>query len=510
VRIALIAEGCYPYVTGGVSTWCDQLIRGLDDHEFEVVAITATSRVRPAMEVPDNVLAVRPVALWDWTGRRRRASPAVRRHFLGIYRSLLTAVLDMNAMQRGFDLALQELFEFAQIHDVATVFQNDDAVDALMDIWPTVYPAVPMRVRDALEATELVEHLVLPLSARVPRAVRCPPVSNGLPALLALGAKWRYGTPMVMSEHGVYLRERYLGFQTVTYRWPVKAVMLGFMRRLCRTAYQEADVIAPVNVFNRRWEIRHGADPDRVRTVYNGVNASSLPPAGTDPDRPTIGWVGRVDPLKDLETLIRAVALVREQVPEVVLRLFGPTPVGNEDYEETVRALVAGLGLTDHVRFEGPVRPVTAAYHASTVVALTSMSEGLPYTVMEAMMCGRATVSTDVGGVSEVAGTAGVVVPPRDPRAVADALVDLLTDDARRAELAGRARRRALDMFQLDTMLANFRGLYAELHQAREVAPWSFPGHGPQDVRAPASTPIPASLDAARFLLRAGDSEVST
>lgn len=463
MRVALIAEGCYPFVTGGVSTWCDQLVRGLDDHEFEVVAVTATSRVRPVIALPDNVVRVRTVPLWDWKANGRPASGGARRRFEGLYRTLLGAMLDVHALQRGFDLALMELFEFAQGRDLTPLFRTDDAVRALLDIWPTAYPQVPLPVRDALEATELMEHMLLPLAAAVPVADVTHPVSNGLPAMVALAAKWRHGTPMVMSEHGVYLRERYLAFQSVEYRWPVKAVMLAFMRRLCRTAYQEADVIAPVNVFNRRWEIRHGAEPDRVRTVYNGVDAQALPAAQGDPQRPTVGWIGRVDPLKDLHTLVRAFGHVVEAVPEAVLRLFGPTPAGNEEYRASVEALIAQLGLGDRVTFEGPVRPATTAYHASTVVALSSISEGLPYTVMEAMMCARATVSTDVGGVAEVAGDTGLVVPPRDPERFGQALVELLTDSARRADLAVRARERALEMFRLETMLANFRQVYAEL-----------------------------------------------
>src|SRR5665811_1674412 len=223
----------------------------------------------------------------------------------------------------------------------------------------------------------------------------CHAVSNGLPALLALAAKWQSGTPMVMSEHGVYLRERYLAWQSLRYRWPVKVIMVGFYRRLCHTAYAASDLIMPVNVYNQRWEVRHGADPDVISTAYNGVSAQDYPPAIGEPQTPTLGWVGRIDPLKDLETLIEAFALLRRRVPTVVLRLFGPTPVGNEWYEARLRALVERLGLSSSVTFEGPVRPVTLAYHASTVVALSSISEGLPYTVVEAMMCGRATVSTD-------------------------------------------------------------------------------------------------------------------
>ena len=479
MRVALVAEGCYPYVTGGVSTWCDQLVRGLPDHDFEVVAVTATGRARPVLALPDNVRRLRAVPLWDWTPRRRRPDAAALDRLDGVYRALLAAMLDPQAVQRGFDLALRELFDLARGHDLTAAFADDRVVRALLDVWPDAYPDVPLPVRDAVEATELMAHMLLPLAAPLPRVDVCHPVSNGLPALVALATKWRYGTPYVMSEHGVYLRERYLGFQSVEYRWPVKAVMLGFMRRLCTTAYAQADLVTPVNVYNRRWEVRHGADPDRIRTVYNGVDAAALPAADGEPDVPTVGWVGRVDPLKDLATLVRAFALVRDRVPDAVLRLFGPVPAGNEEYAEEVRAVVTDLGLDDVVTFEGPVRPATTAYHASTVVALSSISEGLPYTVMEAMMCARATVSSDVGGVCEVAGPAGVVVPPRDPQALADALADLLLDDDRRHATARAARERALELFRLETMLDAFREVYAELAAQRDETPQPLTQQGP-------------------------------
>jgi glycosyltransferase involved in cell wall biosynthesis len=91
---------------------------------------------------------------------------------------------------------------------------------------------------------------------------------------------------------------------------------------------------------------------------------------------------------------------------------------------------------------------------------------------MEAMMCGRATVSTAVGGVPEVAGDAGVVVPPRDPAAFGDALADLLLDEQRRVDLGARARERALQTFPLDLMLDRFRRTYARL-SAPATAPTS-------------------------------------
>lgn len=471
MKIALLAEGSYPFGTGGVSTWCDQLIRGLPEHVFDVVAIVATSGDPTVLDLPPNVGELRRVPLWDWTPPKRRPSPAARAAFDGLYRPFLRAMLDPAGRQGQFGESLRQLSDFSRQGNLTASLHTDEAVDALVDTWREFHRSTPLSVRDAVDATELIEHFLRPLSVRVVDADVCHAVSNGLPALLALAAKWQSGTPMVMSEHGVYLRERYLAWQSLRYRWPVKVIMVGFYRRLCNTAYAASDLIMPVNVYNQRWEVRHGADPDVISTAYNGVSAQDYPPAIGEPQTPTLGWVGRIDPLKDLETLIEAFALLRRRVPTVVLRLFGPTPVGNEWYEARLRALVERLGLSSSVTFEGPVRPVTLAYHASTVVALSSISEGLPYTVVEAMMCGRATVSTEVGGVPEVVGAAGLVVPPRDPEAFARACEQLFTAAVFRHHLARAGRVRALEFFQLERMLGTFRQMYADL---ASPSPWTI------------------------------------
>lgn len=106
---------------------------------------------------------------------------------------------------------------------------------------------------------------------------------------------------------------------------------------------------------------------------------------------------------------------------------------------------------------------MTDAYAAGGVVVLSSVMEGFPAGLVEAMFCGRATVSTDVGAVVEVIGGTGLVVPPRNPRALADACLALLRDPERRARLGAAARARALELFTVEQNLAAFRGIYLEL-----------------------------------------------
>jgi polysaccharide biosynthesis protein PelF len=142
------------------------------------------------------------------------------------------------------------------------------------------YSRATPTLHDAVSAMQLLDHSLRPLSYPPPRADLTHAVTNGLAVLPALAAKWRYGTPMIITEHGVYLREQYVQNHKSAYRWPVKSFYLSFMRRLCALGYHEAGAITPGNIYNRRWEERLGAEPARIRTVYNGVDPAKAAATG--------------------------------------------------------------------------------------------------------------------------------------------------------------------------------------------------------------------------------------
>ena len=118
---------------------------------------------------------------------------------------------------------------------------------------------------------------------------------------------------------------------------------------------------------------------ERLRTVYNGVDPAHFPPAGPEPAQPTISWAGRVDPIKDLETLIRAFALVRAEIPNAGCGMFGGTPAGNEAYRAAVRgARRLSSGWRRSAIFEGRVEDIQDAYAAGHVVVALEHLRGLP------------------------------------------------------------------------------------------------------------------------------------
>jgi glycosyltransferase involved in cell wall biosynthesis len=475
--ITLVTEGTYPHSFGGVSVWCDQLVQNMPEHRFTVTAIVGSGSEKVVWDLPRNASLV-PVALWG-DAPVKRTSRRTKASVLRLYRRLLDVLLadpdapassPRAARPEEFGDILRRMFELAGGAQLTDVLGGQDAIAAVMDAWllrrheaghrvlPSVY--------DAVTAVSLLEHALRPLFRPAPKADLTHAVTNGLAVLVGLAAKWTHGTPLIVTEHGVYLRERYLEYAKAGYSWPVKSLLLGFQRALCTEGYRAADLITPGNRYNQRWELRLGAGADQLQTVYNGVDPAHFPLAGPEPEVPTISWAGRIDPIKDLETLLRAFALVRREIPEARLRMFGG---GDEQYRARCERLLEGLGLQGAATFEGRIDDIQDAYAAGHVVALSSISEGFPYTLIEAMTAGRATVSTDVGGVTEAVGDTGLVVPPRDPEAMAAACVALLRDETARRRLGAAARQRALELFTVEQAIDAFQLIYTGVAAGRPV-----------------------------------------
>lgn len=469
MRVALCSEGTYPVVRGGVSTWVDQLLTRMPDYEFHVMTLVGRG-AKVIWPIPENVSDLQLVQMWGPSPplsllARRQQRLRVRTTVEELWAVVLPPH-EGAPDQSKFADALRRLVRFGESR-LSSLLPQVTSAAAISNAWAAhraVNPHLPdLTLAQAAEVGRLSDRILAVLDARLPQVDLIHLASNGPVVLPALISHWEHGTPIVLTEHGIYLRERYLALNAASWDWAVRYALMALIQSICRLAYQAAEFIVPVSQYNARWERQLGAPPSRIVTIHNGVDAADFAPITTEPDVPTVSFVGRIDPLKDLHTLVEAFAIVRRTVPDALLRIFGPTPVGNEGYAEDVRRCVAEAGLESAIAFEGYVDGSRPAFEAGHVVALSSISEGLPFTVIEAMMSGRATVSTDVGGVSETVGTdgrCGLVVPPRDAEAFASALVTLLQDGHLRAEMGQAARLRALEMFSLDLFERRFRQLY--------------------------------------------------
>ena len=181
---------------------------------------------------------------------------------------------------------------------------------------------------------------------------------------------------------------------------------------------------------------------------------------GVEGDVPLVGIVGRLVPIKDHAMFLRAARRVRDTYPSARFVI-----VGDGELRPALERAVADLGLTECVHFLGWRRDLDAVYADLDVVALTSINEGTPVAVIEAMASGRAVVATDVGGVGDVvaAGRTGLLVPMGDAEACADAVSRLLGDAVLRAEMGRVGRERVLARYGSERLVADVRQLYVGL-----------------------------------------------
>ncbi|OEV27806.1 transferase, partial [Streptomyces nanshensis] len=534
MRIALFTEGGYPYARGESVVWCDRLLRGLGGHEFDVYALSRSARQESGRrcELPENVRRVRTAPLWDaaagrGAGDARAGSSSSygrreRRRFGECFRELAGAVCRGGGAGPGeiaesagqladrFAAGLYGLAELARDcgGGLRAALRSELAVRVLQSACrePGSLRALhSAQVTDLLAVSERLERALRPLSldwygdgeagaeecgTGLAGVDLCHAVGGGPAALPGLLAKRFFGTPLLITEYGVRVREHYLASAAdavapAAAGAPVRALLASFQRQLAREAYTRAQLITPGNTHGRRWQERCGAPREKLRTVYPGMDAAPFADLGEEAGGrragdATLVWAGRIEPGKDLIGLLHAFSEVRRAVPGARLRIVSTAPGrGPEagEYESRCRGLAAQLFPDEAahavavgenpVSFEEagtPSVPTPAdAYGAGCVVVLSSSVEGFPVPLVEAMFSGRATVSTDVGAVCEVIGGTGLVVPPRNPRALADSCIALLRDPERRERLGAAARARALELFTVEQNVAAFRAIYLEL-----------------------------------------------
>jgi glycosyltransferase involved in cell wall biosynthesis len=226
-----------------------------------------------------------------------------------------------------------------------------------------------------------------------------------------------------------------------------------------------ASGLAAVSEETRRQAIEEGVRPERVRVIINGVPLAPVSQAAAHAARAELlpesdGFlilnVGRLVPEKGHRVLLNAAVRVLQDFPNVVFAVAGDGPLRAE-----LEELSAALGISDHVRLLGSRADVPELLAASDIFVLSSLTEGLPMALLEAMAAGKAVVSTKVGGIRAALdnGACGLLVPPDNASALADALLRLLRDERLRADFAGRARERARDVYSLERMGSDYMRL---------------------------------------------------
>ena len=473
MRVNIITEGTYPYVVGGVSSWCHDLVCGLPDIHWNLIPITAGGlRRRALFEIPDNVTVERGIELWSrpvGRHRRRRGAPAAANQ------ERLAA--DLTRLVLGPDSDLEELAGLLgscrqSPRWARDAFRSTEAWNLFLAELERVSRAQDTDLfvdvdYSALEATELWQTLywlAMTAATPLPDADVTLLTAAGWGGAMAAASRASSNTPVMLAEHGIYVREAYLEAARSGPPAGRQFTSTRMARGLSRLSYAIADQISPVCDSHHSWERALGARDDQLQTIVNGVTRPRRPaPPPKRSNGKTITTVGRVDPLKDIVTMLRAARLVLDVEPDARFIHYGPVSEANADYFNMCMRVHEELELGRKFEFRGPTDEPRRAMRDADIYLSTSISEGLPLSLLEAMSEGRPVVSTSVGGCADAIRGCGVLVHAGDAFGIAHGIRFLL-DNPEMAQIMGRRGfRRVGRRFSAEDQLRHYASTFEAL-----------------------------------------------
>lgn len=487
--ICMIVEGAFPYVAGGVSSWIMELVGGLPEVSFHIVAIKPDHGPRDwKLKPPANVVGVTEIAVAPTQAKRLRNIPAAQA------RRLFAAIVEQ--IERGGAEPLANLI--GQLQQLPPAFSSREIMAA-----PEMFQLLRRFYESRLPESSfhqffwawqtLVGGCLAMLRAPLPHARAYHTISTGFAGLYAARARIATGRPMVLTEHGIYQIEREIEITMADWiedlagstlaidgpRQDLREFWLRAFRSYARSCYQMADPIIALYPANSAIQRRLGAAPSRLKVLPNGVATRHFAalPDRRNPERISVGLIGRVVPIKDILSYIRAAAHVAARHGAVDFFMLGPM---EEDppYAAECKALVAELGLGDRFTFTGRVA-LDDWLPRLDLIVLTSLSEAQPLVILEAGAAAIPVVASDVGccrdllAPDEAGGVpGGIITPLVDPEATARAIASLVVDPARRKAMGRALQTKVLRDFDRETVLAAYRDIYhaaisAPTHQSR-------------------------------------------
>ena len=465
----MILEGSYPYVRGGVSSWTHDLIRANPQHEYVlwVIGANAEQRGKFKYDLPANVVEVREVFLDDalHLAAERKKTRFSEEEIEAMRQLMLCENPDWNV--------LFELYNDKKVN-VMSFLRSEKLMEILLDVCEKNYPFVQFA-----EFFHTIRSMFLPILYMIgqdaPEAEVYHATATGYGGLLGALGSWRFKRPLVVTEHGIYTREReeeILRAKWLSPNFRQQWIKMFYMLSSC--AYGHAFSVTAL--FNRYSQAQQelGAPSERCSVIANGIRLerfADIPPK-EDNGYIDITAVVRIHPIKDIKTLIYAFYALKQRVENARLHILGDTD--DPQYREECLALIEHLNIQD-IFLTGNV-DVVKYLEFTDFTVLSSISEGQPLAVLESLAAGRPAVTTDVGCCRDLLygadaedkfGDAGILVPPMHAYAMTNAMELLATDVKLRREMAEAGVSRVRKYYVHKDMICKYNENYEKV-----VAQW--------------------------------------
>ncbi|MBF0196512.1 MAG: GT4 family glycosyltransferase PelF [Planctomycetes bacterium] len=489
--VCFVLEGTYPFVAGGVSTWVDQTIKANPHLRFAILHLAANEESSQVFkyEIPSNVISLTTAYLHETKLKSYGAAYKDNKVWQAIetfYTSLPDVdygkFTDMIQGLVGKDgrVNSKSLLFSRQSWDILKKMYHDNNISFIDFFWTWRFTHLP---------------LLSLLNVDIPSASIYHSASTGYAGLLGCMAKIKKGGNLLITEHGLYAKERKIEISQSNWVYDERSEDyrasedMGFFRQwwismfmiMSRLAYEGADLVTTLYKGNYDMQVDHGCPDDKLVIIPNGIDVDGYKDVlaarekvraeKTEESRFTIGFVGRVTPIKDVKTFVRAIKIVVDKYPKLHVLVMGPMEEDPE-YVDECKILIDMFDLNDNIEFTGRVN-VREYYPKLDVVVLTSVSEGLPFVILEAHAAGIPCISSDVGACKELLtgltqedqalGPSGVITYVASPGETAEAILRMIQDEAYYNKLCVASLSRVDMFYRLEDINARYTHIYHDL-----------------------------------------------
>ena len=466
MKVCFVVEGSYPYVMGGVSSWVHSMIRMFPKVEFAIAAVIPDRSYRGKFvyELPENVSEVYEIYLndkdWGSAGKKRSLSD---RDYAPLRSLVMDQQADWDGVFRFFEKGKRSLND---------LLMGEDFLSIVTALYDRDYPEISFT--DFLWTMRSVYlPLFHALGAEIPKADIYHCVATGYAGIVGCLARYRFGGRLILSEHGIYTRER--EEELIKADWVqgiYKDIWINLFRKMSQAVYDRADRVMSLFEHARELQLELGCPPEKTQIIPNGIDAAAFAdiPGKTEEDRffVNIGAFVRIAPIKDVKTLIQAFASAKAKAPELKLWIMGPD-AEDPEYAGECYDYAEYLGTRDIV-FTGRIDTRDYIGRMDATI-LTSISEGQPLTILESYAAGKMAIATDVGNCrglicgerGDALGEAGILTHVMNVDEIAAAMVFAAKNRDKAREMGEIGRQRLLARYQLKDMGAAYAGIYKQL-----------------------------------------------
>lgn len=469
MEICILSEGSYPYISGGVSSWINQLIHEMSDKNFKIVSIMPSreSNLEYKYKIPSNVTKIKTIYLNDYLylePNKKSKEPKLNKKELIEIEKFLK--FDKNV---DWNLIISIMSNKNKFGDCIEFLQSRFFWNMILKFYKDNYSKEEFN-----QFFWTIRSMIIPfiniVQSELPKADIYHSVSTGYAGFLGLLCKFKNNKPFILTEHGIYARER--EEEIIRANWVTgiyKKIWIDFFYYISIGEYKSADIVVSLFERNRNIQLELGSNKEKTIVIPNGVNLNKFKAEHENHEGFNIGAILRIVPIKDVKTLIRAFKLVKSRVPKVKLYLIGPYDEDIEYYEECLK-LVKNLSLEDNIEFTGKV-DIKKYLKKLDLLVLTSISEGQPLVILEGMACEIPFVATDVGACRELLegkkdddiGLSGIITTPVSPRDTANAIIKLIKDKNLRIQMSQNGRKRVEKYYTNKMFIEKYNEVYESL-----------------------------------------------